>query len=168
MHGSTERERYPNEVDLKIRHCTTDDAAAIATFVSRLATEHIACSLGDGGLDALLTSMTPSATRQRLVDGWPHMGAFDGNDLAGIVVVKPPTHLYHLFVRTDLQRTGLGRKLMMIADDWSLRTAGVPLATVNASLNTVVVYDRLEFASDGPIVDNDGVRYQPMVRRKDR
>ena len=136
---------------MNTRNATTADAAAIAAFVSNLASEHIASSLGDGGLDTLLASMTANATQQRLVDGWPHICAFDGDDLSGVVVVKPPTHLYHLFVRSDLHRTGIGRKLLSIADDWSVRTSGVRLATVNSSLNAVTIYNRFGFESHGPI-----------------
>ena len=91
-------------LNVNTRDATTKDAAAIAAFVSDLATEHIADTLDDGGLDILLASMNADSTRQRIVDGWPHICALDSETIAGLVVIKPPTHLYHLFVRTDLHR----------------------------------------------------------------
>ena len=51
---------------MNTRDATTKDAAAIAAFVSDLATEHIADSLDDGGLDILLASMNADSTRQRI------------------------------------------------------------------------------------------------------
>jgi len=150
---------------LNTRNALTTDAAAIASFVCNLATEHIASSLTQGGLDKLLDSMSADATLQRIADGWPHICAFDGNDLVGVVVVKPPSHLYHLFVRTDCQRSGIGKKLLALADDWSTSASGERLATVNSSLSAVRIYNRFGFDADGPGIETDGVRYQPMARR---
>ena len=147
------------------RIATETDADAIAAFVSALASQHIASSLGDGGLEKLLSSMDAKSTHQRIADGWPHTCAFDNGGLAGVVVVKPPTHLYHLFVRTDLHRTGIGKKLFIIADEWSFSTSGGHLATVNSSLNAINVYKRLGFDIDGPVVETKGVKHQPMTRK---
>ena len=150
---------------MNIRNATADDAAAIAEFVSTLATKHIGPSLGDGGLGVLLESMNEAETRQRMIDGWPHTCAFRGDRIVGLVVVKPPTHLYHLFVTTELQGTGIGRKLLGVADQWSDATSSESIRTVNSSLNTVAIYNRFGFEADGPMVDTNGVRYQPMVRK---
>ena len=151
---------------MNTRHATIADAAAIADFVSKLAAEHIAPSLTKGGVDKLLTSLNADATQQRIAAGWPHICAIDGDDLVGVVVVKPPTHLYHLFVRTDLQRTGIGRQLFEIAEEWTKKATDDCLATVNSSLNAIPVYTRFAFEADGPVIDTDGVRYQPMVRQR--
>lgn len=150
---------------MNTRNADTTDAAAISDFVCKIAIEHIAPSLTEAGLEKLLDSMSANSTRQRIDDGWPHICAFDGDALLGVVVVKPPTHLYHLFVRTDSQKSGIGKKLFLMADDWSTSVSGEPLATVNSSLNAIHIYNRLGFDSDGPIIDTDGVRYQPMARQ---
>lgn len=150
---------------MNTRNANLTDALAISDFVCELATEHIASSLDEGGLKKLLDGMNVSATEQRIVDGWPHICAFDGDEFVGVVVAKPPSHLYHLFVRTDRQRAGIGRKLFAMADDWSRMESGECLATVNSSLNAVQVYNQLGFDADGPVVDTEGIVYQPMVRR---
>ena len=159
-----EPRRYPARVNMNTRNATTNDAAAISEFVSNLATEHIAPSLGDGGLDILLDSLNVDATRQRLENDWPHICVFDGKDLSGIIVIKPPTHLYHLFVRTDLQRNGIGSQLFAIADRTCMDASGIRLETVNSSLNAVQFYARFGFDTDGPVVDTKGVKHQHMVR----
>ena len=162
--GLGDRCRYPACPNMHTRYATVTDAAAISAFVSEIAAEHISPSLGDGGIDKLLASMNVDATEQRIADNWPHICALDGDCLTGVVVVKPPTHLYHLFVRTDLQRNGLGTKLLAMADDWCVNKSGIPLATVNSSLNAVHVYRRFGFDTDGPVIDTGGVKHQPMVR----
>ena len=155
----------PRRNHMDIRDATSTEASAIATFVSSIASEHIASSLGEGGLKKLLDSMDAHATQQRIDEGWPHICAFVDDDLAAIVVVKPPTHLYHLFVRSDLQRTGIGKTILGLADAWCIKTSGTRLATVNSSLNAVHIYKCLDFDTDGAVLDTDGVRYQPMIRR---
>ena len=157
--------RYHAQKVMITRNANLNDAIAIATLVSELSTEHIASSLGDGGLANMLESMNASATTKRIEDGWPHICTFDGDDLVGVVVVKPPAHLYHLFVRTELHRTGIGTKLLRMADDWSVHSTGDRLATVNSSLNVVQFYERFGFDSQGPINDTRGVRCQPMRRQ---
>lgn len=156
----------PLRKHVDIRNATATEASEIAAFVSAIAIEHIACSLCDGGLNKLLGSMNVDATRQLIAEGWLHMCAFVDGKLAGVVVVKPPIHLYHLFVRSDLHRTGIGKKLLELADDWSVNSNGIRLATVNSSLNAVHVDKRLGFSTHGPVIDIDGVRHQPMVRQK--
>jgi GNAT superfamily N-acetyltransferase len=158
--------RYPIEIDINIRDATIDDALAISEHVSALATQYIAPSLGDGGLERLLASMDVASTRQRILDGWPHLCAFDGNDLVGVLVVKPPTHLYHLFVSSDFQRTGVGKNLFSIGDERLFGETHQRLATVNSSLNAVCIYERLGFVANGPLADVGGVRFQPMVRQR--
>ena len=150
---------------MNVRNATIKDAHAISLFVSALSAEHIGPSLGKGGLEKLLGSMDEAATKKRMVDGWPHICITHESALLAIAVIKPPTHLYHLFVRTDQQRTGIGTKLLKIVDAWCVDSFGTPIATVNSSLNAVEAYRRFGFNTDGPIIEIDGVRHQPMVRR---
>ena len=147
-----------------IRIATVDDAHAISRLVSSLTLSHVGPSLGGGGLDKLLDSMDVTSTRKRLNDGWPTFCALQRRELVGVVVIRPPSHLFHLFVRSDVQGCGIGRALFEVADKIANEVAGVPLATVNSSLNAILVYERLGFVPEGPIRDVEGVRFQPMVR----
>jgi GNAT superfamily N-acetyltransferase len=151
-------------MNVDIRDATASDAIGISALVSSLAREHIASSLGDGGLETLLASMDAESTRQRIADGWLHLVAFKCDQLCAVIVVKPPQHLYHLFVRSDLHRTGLATKLLDAADARVRRTTGSPIATVNSSLNAVAAYERFGFELDGDVADAHGVPFQPMRR----
>ena len=133
-------------------------------MVSALASEHIAPSLGDGGIEVLLTSLGPEPTRKRILDNWFHLCAFEGDKLIGVVVVRPPSHLYHLFVASDFQKRGIGGQLFAAADAATIANSQSRILTVNSSLNAVPVYERLGFTVDGPVVETNGVRHQPMVR----
>ena len=164
--GPAEPHRYPTEMTVDVRQADAQHADEISDFVSTLAREHIASSLGSGGIELLLVSLDSASTHQRLSDGWPHLIAFENGELVGVIVVKPPLHLYHLFVRTDLQRTGIGSRLLAEADRIVSQSTGEALLTVNSSLNAVDAYKRFGFVSDGLPVDSDGVRFVPMIRTK--
>lgn len=157
---------YATDMSIQIRDAESSDAEAISAFVSELAREHISGSLGDGGLEKLLANMNTAATRQRIADGWLHLVACRCNELCAVLVVKPPQHLYHLFVRSDLQRNGIGTTLLAVADARVERSTGSCLASVNSSLNAVTTYERLGFVIDGDVAEDGGVRFQPMRRRK--
>lgn len=151
-------------MDITLREAAPSDCDRIATMVSTLASEHIAPSLGDGGIEVLLSSLEPEPTRKRILDNWFHLCAFKDDKLIGVVVVRPPSHLYHLFVVSDLQRQGIGGRLFAAADAASIASSQSHISTVNSSLNAVPVYERFGFAVDGPVVETNGVRHQPMVR----
>ncbi|MBC8875122.1 MAG: GNAT family N-acetyltransferase [Planctomycetes bacterium] len=149
---------------MTLRNATLDDASAISRFVTDLATEHIAPSLTDNGLSHLLASMNLESTQARIEDGWLHILQISDRDILGLIVVKPPAHLYHLFVDTPAQRSGVGRRLFRVADERTLRDNGIRIETVNSSLNAIDAYRRLGFVTSGAVVDVEGVRFQPMIR----
>ena len=149
---------------MELSHATIDDAAAISELVSSVSRNFIATSLGPGGLSKLLASMDRDATEQRIREGWLHLLAIERHVLVGVIVVKPWTHLYHFFVRDDWRGRGIGRTLFESAEAWALERVGKRLQTVNSSLNAIGIYERLGFESSGPVIDLDGVRYQPMAR----
>ena len=49
-------------------------------------------------------------------------------------------------------------------DRADVRDAGLPIITVNSSLNDIDAYVRLGFLASGTMVDVEGVRFQPMMR----
>jgi GNAT superfamily N-acetyltransferase len=109
---------------MKIRLAEKSETEAISRFVSKLAVTHIGSTLQVGGLEKLLRGMDVDSTITRMSEGFPHWVALEGGAIVGIAVVKPPSHIYQLFVRSDRQRSGIGRRLMnqalrFISDSWS-------------------------------------------------
>ena len=149
---------------MKIRLAEKSEAEAISRFVSELAVTHIGSTLQFGGLENLLRSMDVESTIMRMTDGFPHWVALEGGAIVGIAVVKP-SHIYHLFVRSDRQRSGIGRRLMNEALWFISDRSGRATVTVNSSLNAVDAYRKFGFRNAGDeVVDGAGVRFQPMSR----
>ena len=150
---------------MKIRFAEKSEAEAISRFVSELAVTHIGSTLQVDGLENLLRSTDVESTITRMTDGFPHWVALEDGAIVGIAVVKPPSHIYHLFVRSDRQRSEIGRRLMNEALWFISDRSGRATVTVNSSLNAVDAYRKFGFRNAGDeVVDGVGVRFQPMSR----
>lgn len=147
---------------MQIRSATIDDARAISDLVTAVARTHVAPTLSEDGLSHLLTGMTPENQAERLRDGYQFFVAEDTGSIIGVVAIRPPTHLYYLFVHPDRQRNGIGRQLWKLALDWAIETSSLDTFTLNSSLNAIGAYERLGFSIAGPMQERHGVRYQPM------
>ena len=147
---------------MKIQIADQTEASEISRFVSELSATHIGPTLGTGGLEKLLASMDTDSTIQRMTEGYPHWIAVDGGEMIGVAVVKPPSHIYHLFVSSNRQRNGIGRLLLNEALQYISDTSNSPLITVNSSLNAADAYRRFGFAASEDPKDDGGVRYLPM------
>ncbi len=144
---------------VRLRPATAKDAAACAELVRTLSVaffEH-----ADGlGTEPFLTSI--DAERQAsYIDQYRYLVADTGKALVGLVALRPPRHLFHLFVAQHWQGNGLGRQLLEAV--LNAGDASLPL-TVNASLTALGFYRRQGFEPVGPAQTKDGVRFQPMTR----
>lgn len=148
-----------------IQSAGSGQVQAISELIELGLREFLAPDLGPGGLERLLEVLGPVATKGRLDQQWPTFVASDNSDLVGVLMVRPPTHLFNLFLARDWQRRGIGSALVQFADHQVQQVQGARLQTVNASPNAVGFYQRLDFQIDGPLVDDHGVRFQPMSRR---
>ena len=150
---------------MKIRLAEKSEAEAISRFVSELTETHIAPTLQVEGLENLLKSMDVNSTITRMTDGFPHWVALEDGAIVGVAVVKPPSHIHYLFVRSDRQQSGIGRRLMNEALRFISDRCGTATVTVNSSLNAVGAYRRFGFRdAGGEVVDGASVRFQPMSR----
>src|SRR4029077_17347683 len=129
------------------------------------AVTHIGSTLHVGGSESLLRSLDVESTITRMTDGFPHWVPLEGGAIVGIAVVSPTSHIYHLFVRSDRQRSGIGRRLMNEALWFISDRSGRATVTVNSSLNAVDAYRKFGFRNAGDeVFDGAGVRFQPMSR----
>lgn len=142
-----------------IRLATKEDASAIGALIRASAEAHILPDLSDEGRARFLADHDDASIAQRMRDGFVYHVAERGGELVGVVGMRPPAHLYHLFVIDSARQQGVGRRLWEHA--W--RAIGSPaVVTVNASLNAVDAYRRFGFVDAGESKDVGGVVFQPM------
>ncbi|MBP3486571.1 MAG: GNAT family N-acetyltransferase [Oscillospiraceae bacterium] len=85
-------------------------------------------------------------------------GAFDGEDLVGVLAMRPIRRISLFFVREDHHRRGIGRALF----DAMRRDYDPQVFTANASPYASEVYRRLGFAPTAGEQVTSGIRYTPM------
>lgn len=76
---------------------------------------------------------------------------------AGFIAIRPPSHLFHLFVGEEFHRRGVARRL------WDSVRDAAPQFTVNASPYAVGAYEALGFVRNGSMACVRGVSFQPMT-----
>lgn len=143
----------------RLRAARLADAEPISQLVSSLTTRHIAHEFSPQAREGLLASMTPGSVRSYLALGYPITLAEVGEQLAGVVAVKPPAHLLYLFVSEAHQQRGIARKLW----DHARRSTPAIVWTVEAAVAARPVYERLGFTARGPATWRGGIRSLPMM-----
>ena len=106
---------------------------------------------------------TPAATAGKLNDSAYryHVAEQDGQ-VVGMVAVRGNTHVYHLFVDTSMQGTGLGRALWEHAREACRRHGNSGRFTVDATPSTVGFYEKSGFLVSGSLGVRNGHPAVPM------
>lgn len=90
-------------------------------------------------------------------------GAFDAEGLAGVLAMRG-THISLFFVRKNVQRQGVGKALFQ----HMAASMAAAVYTVNSSPFAVAVYSRLGFVPTEEEQITNGIRYTPMVYRREQ
>lgn len=84
------------------------------------------------------------------------------NTIVGILELRASSHISLLFVRDDLQRSGIGRTLVEHAVSVA-KSAGVASLSVNSSPNAVSGYESYGFRGESGEQVTNGIRFVPMT-----
>jgi GNAT superfamily N-acetyltransferase len=146
-----------------IRPAETADLLSMSDVIERQLRKHVPRGMGREASQALLASASVEGLQRNIADGYQYHVLAAGDMLYGVVGMKPPCHLHHLFVADLMQRQGWGRKLWNAARDGvCLQHSVPPVFTVNAALNSVPFYRALGFDVTGEPQQQHGIPYQPM------
>jgi GNAT superfamily N-acetyltransferase len=84
------------------------------------------------------------------------------NVIVGILELRASSHISLLFVRDDLQRSGIGRTLVAQAISVA-KSVGITSLSVNSSPNAVSAYESYGFRADSGERIINGIRFVPMT-----
>jgi GNAT superfamily N-acetyltransferase len=144
-----------------IRTASADDAAAISAFVEAAFHGGIAPHYGEQGRTTFLNFVTPQAIAARLEEeseGW--VAVRDGKEIAGYLELHDD-HMRMLFVRPELQRTGVGRELLRFL---RVMRSGHTV-TLHSAPNADAFYLAMGFRPTGPKQQQDGIVFTPMAKK---
>jgi ribosomal protein S18 acetylase RimI-like enzyme len=151
-----------SDVPIEIHRASLADARSISALISLLTEKFIASECSAESRRALLGSMTQDSIRKFLSAGFVYHVAKAERELVGVIGIRDNTHLYHLFVREDFQRQGIGTRLWHAARDLCLSSGNPGLFTVNASRNAYAVYEKMGFVAESGQKERRGVVVIPM------
>jgi len=144
------------------RKATASDAEKISELIYSVM--HLFFAEPDGqGAEHFLQMSTPAGLAAFMVQ--PNinylLGEVDGV-FCGVVAVRNNSHLQHLYVVPSFQGRGVGKYLWETVRDQAVSAGNSGEFTVNASLNAVPFYKRMEFEAVGDVSLAGGLRFQPM------
>lgn len=154
---------------LTFREATVADCQAISRLLLRCAERFLLADFSSQGQALLCDSFQAYAIADYLQQGLDYRLAFAQHgaeaELVGVIALKRPCHLYHLFVAPNWHGQGIARQLL--AELWPTVLSWAQQAqqqelTVNSSLYAVPVYLRWGFVPDSPPRERNGVIDQPM------
>ncbi|RDS83125.1 GNAT family N-acetyltransferase [Dyella monticola] len=135
--------------ELQLRLAQPDDARNIGVLCRRVVKRWVVPDQSADVGRALLSRLSASVVRQRIIDGQRFHLAYVGNVLVGVAAMRDDSHLLHFYVSTRYQGRGIARRLWQSAMGDAIRRAGTRCFTLNATPCAVPVYLRLGFHIDG-------------------
>lgn len=143
-----------------IRPAGPADYKAMAAMLRELATAFIVPGMPPEAAATFLRENDEAALLAYREQGHLANVAEIEGELAGFIAIRPPSHLFHMFVGERWHRRGVARALW---DAARVQAAPAAAFTVNASVYAVPAYAALGFRCDGDKQCRNGVTFQPML-----
>lgn len=148
-----------------VRPLLPGDEEAACALVRRVFNAFVAPDYEPEGVAEFLRFADPQQMRARASQGSDILLAWVGASLVGVLELRSGDHISLLFVDTIFQGRGIARALVEAAIALGRqRIPGLAVVSVNASPNSVMVYEHLGFAPTGPKQTRDGIAFIPMEK----
>lgn len=147
----------------KISKIATGEEQQVLDLVRQVFDSNVAPSYSKQGNEEFYKYLRIDDFLRRIQSNHQVFVAKDRKDrIVGVVEIRDCFHISLLFVRDDLQRSGIGRALVKQAIAVA-RASGTVSMTVNSSPNAVASYESFGFrvVADEQIVN--GIRFIPMT-----
>ncbi len=148
--------------DEEILELQPEEIPAISKICKAIFMEFNAASNSKEGQDFLLKHIfAKEKIYDRYIKGH-HFAVMKVEDkIEGVLEIRPPNHIMMLYVKSDLQGNGLGRKLVYYALNYCLSYNEMQV-TLNASREAIKFYQKIGFNKTAQEMIKNGVRYTSM------
>jgi len=150
-----------------IREAKFNDSSEIGELIRVLAEKFITHEFDSKARTHFLSANDGNSVEKNMKSGFSYHVAADRGRIVGVVGVKNKSHLYHLFVAEDSQGKGLARKLWERALRELTSEGDTRVVTVNSSNDAIGFYKKLGFNQTGPVIEKEGIQYNPMEYKVD-
>ena len=147
---------------MKLRPGRPGDAEAITALIASFRSE-ITDSPNGAGAEQYLASVSLEAECGYLQSArYSYLVAERAAAMIGFIALRDVSHVFHLFVQRQHQRSGVARQLWEHVKAQVLQSAAPSQFTVNSSLQAVPVYRSFGFEPTGEVVSMHGISFLPM------
>lgn len=139
---------------MKIRKCALEEITEAIELAWSVFLEFEAPEYSQEGIDEFRHTLDD----EKYINGLQLYGAFENDEIVGILAMRAPQHISLFFVKAEYHRNGIGRKLFeRMRKDYCLQEF-----TVNSSPYAVEVYRSLGFVNTDTEQVYNGIRFTPM------
>ena len=151
---------------VKYREIKPGDAAAVSRFIAAVFNQYVAPGFSQEGIDEFRKYIRPEAIKAQLREDSFGFVATLGAEIVGMIEVRCNNHVALFFVDGRFQGKGIGKSLLRKALELcGGNDSNLAAITVNASLNSKMVYETLGFEPTDAEKRKNGIRFVPMVLR---
>lgn len=144
-----------------IRPATPEDAEKISDLIIPLCKKYIIDEFEAPAKKKFLLHHNHQAIKTHIIAGL-HYFVLDDKKIHGVIGIKPPCHLFHLFVDDQLRGTGVGRQLWEFAKNFMCKQYHCEIISVNSSTHAVGFYEKLRFNKISGPRNQTGIISTPM------
>ena len=152
-----------NQASPEVRVMDPAEAPAVSEMIYAAFRESVAAGYSEDGQREFFEYAAPERLVERQRQGNRIFVARIQEQLAGLIEVRPPSHIAQLFVDNRYQGQGIARALLDSAFPDADTAAGMTV-TVNAAPDAVSTYGRLGFRIIAAEQARNGIRFVPMIR----
>ena len=147
----------------EIRFIGSDDWDVAMALASKTFLKFEAADYSEEGIANFKDFITDTNLKRMFDRGmYQVMGAYDGEDMVGMIALRNENHISLLFVDKEYHYRGIGRSLIMAMDDYVKQELGKTAVSVNASPYAIGFYHKIGFHDVGLQTHSSGIIYTPM------
>lgn len=146
----------------QIRPAKEEDAKKISDLIIPLCKKYIIDEFEDHAKKKFLLHHNQKAIETHIRAGLHYFVLETRDIIKGVVGIKPPCHLFHLFVDDQFRGSGIGRQLWAFAQQFMLQKYHCEIISVNSSTHAVGFYEKLQFRKISGPRNQTGIISTPM------
>ena len=155
--------KYNQNMSIEYRQMLPGEEVSVCNLIEEVFNEFIAPDYTEFGIQEFFEFANPQYMKVRVEHGNYILVALDGNKLIGIIEIDSNNHISLLFVKTDYQKRGIGRKLLELSINYCQRTnPSLGYIDVNSSPYAIEIYKKLGFLQMNTQQEVNGVRFTPL------
>lgn len=140
--------------DTRVKRLSPDELPEALSLIWEVFCRFEAPVYPQEGIDAFRASLDDAERNAKM----SFYGAYEENQLIGVLAMRAPQHIGYFFVRADCQHRGVGKRLFeTMRLDYAVQEF-----TVNSSPYAVDIYRQLGFVPTDTEQITNGIRYMPM------